>query len=127
MISSSPKESEADYDKNELYGLCINRKPGIYTVSINFFERWNSILNKTVQKLVELLLTEAAVVSKPTENKFEKKNWNKLFKKIVQLLEKVNRQLLYWGRDLERKWLNIKTKKIISKKVPIKKTTNTTV
>ena len=82
MISSSPKESEADYDKNELYGLCINRKPGIYTVSINFFERWNSILNKTVQKLVELLLTEAVVVSKPTENKFEKKTEISYLKKL---------------------------------------------
>ena len=64
---------EGNYRQNiikdeTLYGLRINRKPGIQTVSVNFIERWNSILKETERKLVELLLTEPVIVSKTMEN-----------------------------------------------------------
>ena len=55
------------------YGLRINRKRGIQTVSINFIEKWNQILKGTERKLVELLLTESVIVSKTSEDKFEEK------------------------------------------------------
>ena len=55
------------------YGFQINKKPGIQTISLDFLEKWNSVLRIAERQLIELLLTEAKVVSKMIEDKFEKK------------------------------------------------------
>ena len=55
------------------YCLQINKKPGIQTISLEFPEKWNSFLRNAERQLIELLLTEAKVVSKAVQNKFERK------------------------------------------------------
>ena len=55
------------------YGLQINKKPGIQTISLDFFEKWNSVLRNAERQLVELFLTEAKILSKAVVDKFERK------------------------------------------------------
>ena len=50
------------------------------------------ILNVTVRKLVELLLTEAVIVSKPTENKFEEKLKQTTLKNCETIREQIKQQ-----------------------------------
>ena len=52
------------------YGLKINKKPSIQIISLDFLEKWNSVLRNAERQLIELLLTEAKVVSKVVEDKF---------------------------------------------------------
>ena len=51
----------------------INKKPDIQIISLGFPEKLNSVLRNAEKQLIELLLTEAKVVSKAVEDKFEKK------------------------------------------------------
>ena len=74
------------------YGLRINRKPGIQTVSVNFIEKWNEILKGTDRKLVELLLMESVIVSKTIGEKLKEtfpKNFKSIRNQIKQESKKV--------------------------------------
>ena len=51
----------------------INKKTDIQIISLGFPEKLNSVLRNAEKQLIELLLTEAKVVSKAVEDKFEKK------------------------------------------------------
>ena len=54
-------------------GLQINKNPGIQIISLDFFEKWNSVLRNAERQLIELLFTEAKVVSKAVEDRFDRK------------------------------------------------------
>ena len=43
------------------------------TTSLDFLEKWNSVLRNAGRQLIELLITEAKVGSKAVEDKFKKK------------------------------------------------------
>ena len=55
------------------YGLQINNKACIQTISLDVLEKWKSVLRNAERQLIELLLTEAKVVSRAVEDKFERK------------------------------------------------------
>ena len=52
------------------FGFKINKKPSIQIISLDFLEKWNSVLRNAERQLIELLLTKAKVVSKVVEDKF---------------------------------------------------------
>ena len=60
-------------EDESLYGLQIDKKPGIQVISLEFLEKWNSVQRNAERQLIELLLTKAKVVSKKVEEKFERK------------------------------------------------------
>ena len=91
------------------YGFRINRKPGIQTVSVDFIEKWNEILNGTERKLVELLLTDSVTVSKTIEGKFEEK-LKETFQTFKHLKRHLKKQLLHWKIDEEKNGLTLKIK-----------------
>ena len=57
-----------------MYGLRINRKPGIQTASVDFIEKWNEILKGTERKLAELLLTKSVQCQKRLKISLKMKN-----------------------------------------------------
>ena len=97
-----------------IYGLRINRKPGIQTVSVDFIEKWNEILKGTERKLVKLLLTESVIVSKTIEDKFEEKlkgTFPKNFRSIRNQIKQQSKKVVTTLENGRRKkWLNIKNK-----------------
>ena len=56
-------------DVKSTYGLQIHKKTGIQAISLDFLEKWNSVVRNTEKQLIELLLTEAKIVYKSAENK----------------------------------------------------------
>ena len=65
--------SAVSWRESHLMAFKSLKKTGIQTISLEFLEKWNSFVRNAERQLIELLLTEAKIVSKSTENKFEKK------------------------------------------------------
>ena len=96
------------------YGLQINKQPSIQTISLDFLVKWNSVLGNAERQLIELLLTEAKVVSKAVEEKFERKLRKMFPKNFIAARNKVKQQsktlVISLRNRRHKKWLNIRRK-----------------
>ena len=107
------------------YGLRMNRKPGIQTVSVDFTQKWNEILKGTERKLVELLLTESVILSKTIEDKSEvklKETFPKSFRSLRNQIKKQSKEVVTKLDNRRRKkWLSVKNKnRLAFSRTPIK-------
>ena len=96
--------------------LQINKKPGIQTIPLDFFEKWNSVLRNAERQLIELFLTKAKIVSKAVVDKFERKlreifpeNFRATRNKVKQQSETL---VISLRKRHHKKWLNIRRKEI---------------
>ena len=92
------------------YGLQINNKACIQTISLDVLEKWKSVLRNAERQLIELLLTVAKVVSYVVEDTFERKlremfteNFRVARNKVKQQSETLVTAL---RNKLHKKWLN---------------------
>ena len=96
------------------YGLQINKKPGTQTISLEFLDKWNSVLGNAERQLIELLFREAKVVSKSVEDKFERKLREMFPENFRAARNKVKQQsgtlFISLRNRRHKKWLNIRRK-----------------
>ena len=88
----------------------INKKPGIDIISLDFLKKWSSVLKNAERQLIQSLLSEAKVVSKAIQNKFERTLREMFSENFKARRNKVEQQrealVVAQANSRHKKWLN---------------------
>ena len=88
----------------------INKKPGIDIISLDFLKKRSSVLKNAERQLIQSLLSEAKVVSKAIQNKFERTLREMFSENFKARRNKVEQQrealVVAQANSRHKKWLN---------------------